>query len=216
MKNKNRVHAHPSNCHESISKTKHKRSGPSSFWMHDSKAIFNSLRLSLGETFLDLGCGPGDYALAASHQVGPSGKIIALDKWQYLIDGLEAEASSQRLKNIHGLTANITKELPVEDQSIDCCLLSTVLHSLSLPKVKHTLFAEIKRILSSSGRLAIIECKKEEQPFGPPVHLRISPQELETALKPFGFIQFDYRDLGYTYLVQFQVLPASISLTNTL
>lgn len=195
----------PQTCCETRSPAHHKRKGPSSFWMHDPKTVFSVLGLTPGETVLDLGCGPGDYTRAASSLVGPSGKIIAVDKWQYLIDGLNEEASLQGLENIHGLTADITKELPVADQSIDCCLLSTVLHSLSLYKATKTLFGELSRIINRSGRLAIIECKKEEQPFGPPVHLRISPEELEVALQPFGFSRLDYRDLGYTYLLQFKV-----------
>jgi hypothetical protein len=66
------------------------------------------------------------------------------------------------------------------------------------------LFKKIQRILKPSGRLAIIECKKEKQPFGPPMHLRISPQEMEASLSPIGLKKIDYQDLGYTYLIQFK------------
>ena len=62
--------------------------GPSSFWMHDSKTVFGALGLKPGETFLDLGCGPGDYAMAAAKIVGPSGTVIAFDKWRSHVDGL--------------------------------------------------------------------------------------------------------------------------------
>jgi ubiquinone/menaquinone biosynthesis C-methylase UbiE len=177
--------------------------GPSSFWMHDSKAVFDALALKPGDAFLDLGCGPGDYAVAAAHAVAASGAVTALDKWQYLIDGLRDTASSQGLDNLTAMVADITGSLPIEDHSIDLCLLATVLHIFRLPLVEKTLFKEIHRILKPSGRLAIIECKKEEQPFGPPLHLRISPQELERSLRPFGFVKIDYRDLGHTYLICF-------------
>ena len=184
--------------------------GPSSFWMHDSKVVFDALALKSGDVFLDLGCGPGDYSLAASRVVGPSGRVTAMDKWQYHIDELRYTASSQGLDNINALVGDITGILPVEDRSIDLCLLSTVLHIFRLPVVKKTLFKEIQRVLKSSGRFAIIECKKEEQPFGPPVHLRISPQELETSLGSVGYRKIAYRDLGYTYLIQFNSNVATI------
>ena len=179
--------------------------GPSSFWMHDSKIVFDALALKSGDAFLDLGCGPGDYALTAAQILGPSGTVTAIDKYQYFIDGLMDKASSKGLDNINTMVGDITRALQIEDRSIDLCLLSTVLHIFRLAMVKKTLFKEIQRILKPSGRLAIIECKKEEQPFGPPMHLRISPQELELSLSPLGFRKSDYRDLGYTYLIQFEV-----------
>lgn len=179
--------------------------GPSSFRMHDSKAVFDALALKPGEAFLDLGCGPGDYSLAAARIVGPSGTVTALDKWQYLIDGLRDTASTRGLDNIEAMVGDITGTLPIEDHSVDFCLLSTVLHSFRLPVAEKMLFKEIYRILKPSGRLAVIECQKEEQPFGPPMHLRISPQELEASLIAFGFMRIGYLDLGYTYLIQFGV-----------
>ena len=181
------------------------RKGPSSFWMHDSKLVFDALALEPGDRFLDLGCGPGDYAIAAARLVGASGTVTALDKWPYLIDGLRETAYSQELDNIDAMVGDITGILPIEDGSIDLCLLATVLHIFSLPVMEKTLFKEIHRILKPPGRLAIIECKKEEQPFGPPLHLRISPQELETSLSPLGFEMIDCRDLGYTYLTRFGI-----------
>ncbi len=185
--------------------------GPSSFWMHDSEAVFEALALKPGETFLDLGCGPGDYAMAAAESVGPSGKVFAFDKWQHQIDRLKEDAASRGLDNIQARPADITGTLPITNRSVDCCMLSTVLHIFQLPVAEKTIFREICRILKFSGRLAIIECKKEEQPFGPPLEMRISPKELTASLTPFGYHRIDYRDLGYTYLIQFGIahLPDS-------
>lgn len=179
--------------------------GPSSFWMHDSEAVFEALALKPGEIFIDLGCGPGDYAMAAAENVGPSGKVFAFDKWQPQIDGLKDEGASRGLDNIQAMTADITGTLPIDDHSVDCCMLSTVLHIFQLPVAEKTIFREIGRILKPSGRLAIIECKKEEQPFGPPLEMRISPEELTASLTPLGYRRIDYRDLGHTYLVQFGI-----------
>lgn len=180
--------------------------GPSSFWMHDSKVVFDALALKPGEIFVDLGCGPGDYAVAAAEAVGPSGAVTALDKWQYHLDELKDMASSRGLGNITALAADITGRLPIDDASVDCCLLSTVLHIFGLSVAGKSLFREVHRISKPSGRLAIIECKKEEQPFGPPIHLRISPHELEASLSSLGYQKIDYRDLGYTYLIQFEII----------
>lgn len=114
--------------------------GPSSFWMHDATVVFEALALKSGDTFLDLGCGPGDYTLAAARIVGPSGRIIAMDKWPYQIDALRNTASSQGPDNINAMVGDITKTLPVGDRSVDLCLLSTVLHIFQLPVAKKTLW----------------------------------------------------------------------------
>ena len=41
---------------------------------------------------------------------------------------------------------------------------------------------EVKRILKSGAKLAIVNIKKENTPFGPPVEMRSSPEELRQKL----------------------------------
>ena len=41
---------------------------------------------------------------------------------------------------------------------------------------------EVKRLLKSNGKLAIVEIKKEDTPFGPPLDMRISPEKLRTII----------------------------------
>jgi ubiquinone/menaquinone biosynthesis C-methylase UbiE len=84
-------------------------------------------------------------------------------------------------------------------------MLATVLHIFGLSIAGKTLFREAQRILKPSGRLVIIESKKEEQPFGPPLEARISPGELEASLHPLGFRTIKCREFEYTYLIQFEV-----------
>jgi len=181
------------------------RRGPSSFWMHDPKVVFAELSLKPGDHFLDLGCGPGEYSIYAARLVGDLGMVYALEKWAYMIDGLAQEAAAQGLLNLKPMTADITEPLPIKDKSIDVCLLSTVLHIFDLSKIEKTLFNEIRRVLKPDGRVVIIECKKEDQSFGPPKHMRLSPQEVETSIAKYGFKKLSLTDLGYNYMVQFEI-----------
>jgi ubiquinone/menaquinone biosynthesis C-methylase UbiE len=181
------------------------RGGSSSFWIHDPEVVFNALSLKEGDCFLDMGCGPGDYVIQASKTVGDSGVVYALDKWQHLLDGLTEKADSQGLRNIKAIACDITGPLPIEDGCVDVCLLSTVLHIFNLSEVGKTIFNEIKRVLKPGGRVAIIECKKENQPFGPPKHMRLSPQDVEASITKYGFEKVGLADLGYNYMIQFEV-----------
>ena len=176
---------------------------PSSAWMHDPKMVLGSLPLKNGDVFVDLGCGAGDYSMEASRIVGHGGKVLALDKWKNVIDSLSEKARSHNLGNISALTTDIADPLPINDNSIDLVFIATVLHILELERVGPFLFTEIFRILKPSGCLAIVECKKEEQDFGPAKHLRHAPEEIEAVVLPRGFKRTGYMDLGYNYLIQF-------------
>lgn len=180
------------------------RHGRSSFWMHDPDLIFSELKLKAGDYFLDMGCGPGDYSIWASKIVGNSGMVYALEKWQDLIDDLTEKVDLKEFTNIVGIVSDITKPLSIEESCIDVYFISTVLHSLDLAKDSNMIFNEVHRVLKPDGCLAIIECKKEEMSFGPPLHMRLSPEELENIITKYGFEKIDLTDLGYNYMIQFR------------
>ena len=177
--------------------------GPSSYWMHDPDVVFKHLGLKPGDWFLDLGSGPGDYSLHAAEIVGAKGRVFALDKWEMAFQQLSKRSLDLGYGHLKPVLTDINQELPLKDRSIDLCFISTVLHIFPQPKFEHKVFAEVGRVLKPHGRLAIIECKKEEQPWGPPKDMRISPEEMIKGLEPHGFKDAEYADLGKTYMLQF-------------
>ena len=177
--------------------------GPSSFWLHDPEKIFAELKLKQGDCFLDLGCGPGDYSIQASKIIGDSGLLYALDREKEAMDRIKEKMISEGCSNIRAIKSDITNPLPIDDSCVDVCLMATVLHIFQVRKAGLTLFGEIHRVLKPGCRLAIIECKKEDQPFGPPKHIRLSPEEVDDAVSGHGFKKISLTDLGYSYLIQF-------------
>jgi len=186
--------------HEGLERQK---KGVSSFMLHDSTLIFNELNLKKGNHVLDIGCGAGDYSIQASKDVGDEGIVYALDRWDEVINNLSKKADSQGLKNIKAVVSDIVHRLPIEDNSIDVCLLATVLHIPDVIKAEEVLFAEIRRVLKLDGRIAIVEIKKKEMPFGPPLDMRLSPEDVERLVMKYGFSKASYIDLGYSYMIQF-------------
>lgn len=186
-------------------KNGHERRGPSSFWMQDPELIFNELKLQEGDYFLDIGCGTGDYSLHAAKIIGNSGQVYALDVQDELITNLKEKTSREGLNNIRALISDIAHPLPVEDNSVDICFISTVLHSVDLSRHGEQLFNEIRRVLKPDGRLVIIECKKEDLSRGPPLEMRISSDELENLVERYGFLKINLFDLGFNYLILFGV-----------
>ncbi|NPE27848.1 class I SAM-dependent methyltransferase [Methanococcoides sp. SA1] len=181
----------------------HNRKRKSSFWMHDPEVIFKELDLKKGTAFLDVGCGSGDYSIRAAEEVGESGFVYATDMENELIDDLVRNTEQAGLKNIKAIVNDVHEKFPFEDNTIDSCLISTVLHSLDFENAGKIIFPEIRRVLKPEGRLIIIECKKEDLSFGPPLNMRISPSEMENHVSTFDFEKIDLVDLGFNYMIKF-------------
>ena len=55
---------------------------------------------TIGQTLLDVGCGPGYAALDLAEIVGPSGRVIALDRSRRFLDALTAAAAGRGLAQL--------------------------------------------------------------------------------------------------------------------
>jgi len=124
-----------------------KGSGPTSFWLQEPELVFGHLALKPGMVFLDAGCGAGEYALHAAQLVGDTGGVIALDNAESSITRLAAIAREVGAVNITGHTCDITAHIPLQTDSVDVILLSTVLHIRSVQDRAGPMFAEFRRVL---------------------------------------------------------------------
>ncbi len=180
------------------------KQGVSSFDILDSALVFHELKLKEGDSFLDLGCGAGDYTIEAAKIIGDSGIVYAVDKWKEVVSNLAKKAQTQGLNNIKAIDLDINTSLPLEDNNIDFCLLAQVLHGFNLYEDTKNLFTEIRRVIKPGGSVAIIEFKKEETEFGPPIEIRLSSQEIEDAMAEYGFKKISLTDLGCSYMIKFR------------
>lgn len=79
------------------------------------------------------------------------------------------------------MVADITAPTDLPASKFDLIYLSTVVHGFS-PDQMRGFRSEVKRLLAPSGRLAIVEIVKRQTPFGPPLEIRFSPEDLVHAL----------------------------------
>jgi ubiquinone/menaquinone biosynthesis C-methylase UbiE len=181
--------------------------GRSSFALVDQGKVFGELRLEGGNSFLDLGCGRGEYAIIASEMVGSEGMVYGVDLWEEGISLLNEEAAARGSKNIKAMVADAAKKIPLEDMSIDVCFMATVFHDLVLANTIESALIEISRVLREEGFLAILEFKKIDGPPGPPLSSRLAPEEVEERVMPYGFERVGLKEIGpYNYLLSFQKL----------
>lgn len=179
--------------------------GRSSYDLIHPDNLFEELNLHKGDTFLDMGCGPGEYSIAASNLVGDEGLVYAVDLWEEAIDALFKRVSALGIKNIRMMVGDASQPLPIGAGAVDVCLISTVLHDFVEEGAADKALEEVARVLKPKGLLAIVEFKKIEGPPGPSVRIRLSPEEVERWVLPHGFVSLRSRVLGpYNYLVIFE------------
>lgn len=65
-------------------------------------------------------------------------------------------------------------------------------------------FSKLKNAIRRGGSIVIIDFKKKETPFGPPVEERLDVAEVEKELKEAGYtiIKIDERALEYQYIIK--------------
>ena len=141
----------------------------------NDETILENLNICTSQKILDAGCGNGYMAKKFSELVGNNGKIYALDPDRGSISRLIKETENT---NIEAFVGDITKPTMLKASSIDLVYLSTVFHIFSNFQIEGFV-KEIKRILKPNARLVIVNIKKEATPFGPPVEMRSSPEELK-------------------------------------
>lgn len=70
---------------------------------------------TVGQTLLDVGCGPGHATLDLADIVGPSGRVVAIDRSRRFLDFLGAVRSQRGLNHIEPLEIDLNEsELSVE------------------------------------------------------------------------------------------------------
>jgi ubiquinone/menaquinone biosynthesis C-methylase UbiE len=180
--------------------------GGSSFQLVDFEKVVSALDLQKGISLLDMACGEGKYTIGFSKIIGDEGLIYAVDLWENNIIRLVKTLSVTGIKNVEALVADVSKPMSIGDDSINVCLMATVLHDLIQANTAEGAIKEAARVLKPHGLLAIIEFKKIDGPPGPPIHIRLRPQDVERFVEPFGFNKQTMKEVGtYHYLMVFSL-----------
>jgi ubiquinone/menaquinone biosynthesis C-methylase UbiE len=156
----------------------HRHRGKSSQGFLNQDLILKEITVSPGQVILDAGCGNGYMSKEFSRLLHNTGKVYALDPDGEAIENLKKEAQGT---NIEPIEADITKTTPINKSSVDLIYLSAVLHGFTKDQIE-SFNQEVERLLKPNGRLAIIEIHKRDTPFGPPLSIRLSPEELKQAI----------------------------------
>jgi ubiquinone/menaquinone biosynthesis C-methylase UbiE len=148
------------------------------------------------EVVVDLGCGTGYVTIPLARRVN---KVYGLDAQQEMLDAMMANLPSELNGKVIPVLGEMPK-LPFENVSLDRAVMINVAHEVN---DKATLAAELKRCLKKGGRLSIVDFPKRETSFGPPLHERLSEEELIASLpgfkkvKAWSFPEFYQLELSF-------------------
>ncbi len=112
---------------------------------------FSLGRLRPGETVLDIGCGAGFDTLLAAQQVGPAGRVIAVDMTEAMLGMTRAGAAALGLGNVE-VRHGFAEELPAPSESVDVVISNGV---INLCPDKVAVMDEIHRVLRPGGHFQI-------------------------------------------------------------
>lgn len=109
-----------------------------------------------GMMVLEPGCGMGFFTLELARRVGSSGRVVAVDLQQKMLDGLRRRAKRAGLLDRLDIRRTEVDTLGVADLGgrIDFALAFYVVHELPNPS---GFFQEVHDSLRSKGRLLIVE-----------------------------------------------------------
>ena len=186
----------------------HHHSGKSSKAYLNAERVLQETGLKSGDKFLDVGCGEGYFSIAAAKIVGNKGKVYALDSYEKSIVALKQQIHRESIGNIEAIVADVTQKMPLPKAIIDVCLMANVMHGFLANGEGPSVMTEIARVMKVGSTLAVVEFQKVAGPPGPPISIRMTPEELEDLISGYGFKKNKVAEVGpFHYAAMFRTIP---------
>jgi ubiquinone/menaquinone biosynthesis C-methylase UbiE len=150
--------------------------------------------LKSGMTVVDIGAGTGFFSRKAAEIVGTGGTVYAADMSQEMISVMTQKGLPSNVR-----TALSTEySVPIAGGIADLTILAFVVHENSdVPR----LLKEASRVTKKTGRIAVIEWKKENEEHGPPKDERLGQDELIHHLGGFTILEQGELNKSHFYII---------------
>jgi predicted methyltransferase len=147
------------------------------------EVLISALEIPRGATVADLGSGTGYFTWRLAEQVGPTGKVLAIDVQQSMLDMTRAAVAEHKLSNVEYVLATDTNpRLP--EKALDLVFIAYAYHEFAEPEA---IMGAVRRALKPGGRVVVLEYAKESN-IAPasPLH-KMSFEEIRREIEPMGF-----------------------------
>src|SRR5262249_1983693 len=170
--------------------------------------LLRSIGLRAGQTIADIGCGPGFFTVPAARIVGDAGHVYAADIQGEMLTAVRSRVAEHGLGNVRVFKTSDT-EVPMPAASCDLVLLAFMLHEI---EQRSRFLLKAAKLLKPRAKLAVLEWHPREEPAGPQLADRITPEELAADAQAAGLRVDECRDLNdsqYLCLLSLAKRPAS-------
>jgi ubiquinone/menaquinone biosynthesis C-methylase UbiE len=160
--------------------------------------ILAKINLKEGDSFVDIGCGSGFFALPAARKVGEKGKVYGVDLDELSLIELKNLAGREGLTNMT-LTAGKAENVIPCKTCADVVFFGMALHDFAEPS---KVLENAKLILKRNGRLVNLDWKKEPMKIGPPLHIKFSEEQAMKLIEAATFKIESVENIGlYHYII---------------
>jgi SAM-dependent methyltransferase len=162
--------------------------------------VLRHLNLRPGMRVADVGAGTGYFALPIARELGPNGRVFAVDLQREMLRKLAAKLESPAApQNILLIEGDATR-INLPDRSCDLVFMANVWHELD---DRAAALREARRILLDGGRLVILDWRSNApRPPASPIEHRISRETVARTLRAHHWTVERSRFVGrYSYLL---------------
>jgi precorrin-6B methylase 2 len=151
---------------------------------HPAK-VLDSLDLYPGEVVADLGAGSGYFTFRISPKVGESGKVLAVEIQEAMLNTLRARAATMKATNVKVVQGSETDpHLPVS--SVNLVLVVDVYHEMAYP---FEVMTKVREALKPGGRVVFVEYRKEDPAVRIKEVHKMSVKQLEKEMNAVGLVR---------------------------
>jgi ubiquinone/menaquinone biosynthesis C-methylase UbiE len=141
------------------------------------------LEIPSGASVADIGAGSGYMTVRLASQVGPSGRVYANDVQPQMIEILRRRLEKRKITNVVLVQGEVDDpKLPAS--TMDVALMVDVYHELSQPQL---MLRHIREALKPSGRLVLLEYRKEDPSIPIRIEHKMSVREAKLEVEAEGY-----------------------------
>jgi len=150
-------------------------------WQRPDEVVA-ALRLTGGETLVDVGAGSGYFTFRFAKAL-PKGKVVAIDVDPEMVRHIHHKVMSEGIANIQVVLAD--PKDPAVDPAADVVFVCDVIHHVEGRDAwLRKMFSDMK----AGAKVVVIEFREGKLPEGPPEAIKVPKAKLIATLRGVGFV----------------------------
>lgn len=133
-------------------------------------------------SLVDIGVGIGFFAIPFARKM-EDGVVFGCDLNEDMLQYLKAAMEQEEVENIDPVKCEEVA-VPLEDDIADALIMVNLHHELDY---RDRSLAECQRLLREGGKIAVVDWKPIKTEHGPPLEMRIPPEQVRDELMAAGF-----------------------------